>query len=208
VYSCYLNRCVPRCESTCSGIWSTFSAIWIDVFHQWIQITADFPILKNGQHFSFHIRLPQSCTKFFISHSSSTVLRQIRPCVVCSQYYARIASLLWWLCYVVPFPAGAKMFCPLQSVQTSCGAHPASCTMGTGSFPGVKSGRGLTLTPHPLLVPWSWKSRAIPLLPLWAVRSVQSISACTRVQFSKAFRPPMGPTQHPDNEYQWTFYLR
>jgi hypothetical protein len=32
-------------------------------------------------------------------------------------------------------------------------AHPASCTMGTGSFPGVKSGRGLTLIPHPLLVP-------------------------------------------------------
>jgi len=27
--------------------------------------------------------------------------------------------------------------------------------MGTGSFSGVKSGRGVTLTPHPLLVPWS-----------------------------------------------------
>jgi len=24
--------------------------------------------------------------------------------------------------------------------------------MGTGSFPGIKSGRGVTLTPHPLLV--------------------------------------------------------
>jgi len=40
-------------------------------------------------------------------------------------------------------------------VQTGPGAHPAFCTMGTGSFPGVKSGRGVTLTPHPLLVPWS-----------------------------------------------------
>ena len=39
-------------------------------------------------------------------------------------------------------------------VQTGPGAQPASCTMGTGSFPGVKSGRGVTLTPHPLLVPW------------------------------------------------------
>ena len=37
-------------------------------------------------------------------------------------------------------------------VQTGPEAHPASCTMGTGSFPGVKSGRGLTLTPHSLLV--------------------------------------------------------
>jgi hypothetical protein len=38
-------------------------------------------------------------------------------------------------------------------VQTGPGAHPASCTMGTGSFLGVKSGRGVRLTPHPLLVP-------------------------------------------------------
>jgi len=30
----------------------------------------------------------------------------------------------------------------------------------------------------------SWKSRAIPLLPLWAVRPVQSLSACTRVHFN------------------------
>jgi hypothetical protein len=29
-------------------------------------------------------------------------------------------------------------------------AHPASCTLGTGSVPGIKSGRGVTLTPHPL----------------------------------------------------------
>jgi hypothetical protein len=34
-------------------------------------------------------------------------------------------------------------------VQTGPGAHPASCTMGNGSFPGVKIGRGVTLTPHP-----------------------------------------------------------
>jgi len=33
--------------------------------------------------------------------------------------------------------------------------------MGTGSFPGVKCGRGVLLTTHPLLVPRSWKSRAI-----------------------------------------------
>jgi len=38
-------------------------------------------------------------------------------------------------------------------VQSGPGAHPASCTMGTGSFPGVKSGRGVTPTPHPLLLP-------------------------------------------------------
>ena len=78
-------------------------------------------------------------------------------------------------------PVGARFSAP---VQTGPGAHQASCTMGTGSFPGVKSGRGVTLTPHPLLVPWSRKSRAIPLLPLWAVLLVQSLSACTRVHFT------------------------
>jgi hypothetical protein len=46
-------------------------------------------------------------------------------------------------------PGGARFSAP---VQTGPGAHPASCTMGTGSFPGVESGRGVTLTPHPLLV--------------------------------------------------------
>ena len=52
------------------------------------------------------------------------------------------------------------------------------------SFPGVKSGRGVTLTPHPLLVPWSRKSRAILLLPLWSVPPVQSLSACARAHFT------------------------
>ena len=47
---------------------------------------------------------------------------------------------------------GARFSAP---VQTGPRAHPASCTMGTGSFPGVKSGWGVTLTPHLLLVSWS-----------------------------------------------------
>jgi hypothetical protein len=34
-------------------------------------------------------------------------------------------------------------------------AHPTSCTLDTESFPGVRCGRGVTLTPHPLLVPRS-----------------------------------------------------
>jgi len=52
-------------------------------------------------------------------------------------------------------------------VQTGPGAHPASCTMGTGTFPGVKCGQDVLLTTHPLLVPRSWKSRVIPLPTLW-----------------------------------------
>jgi hypothetical protein len=40
--------------------------------------------------------------------------------------------------------------------------------MGTGSYLGVKCSRGVLLTTHPLLVPRSLKSTAIPLPTLWA----------------------------------------
>ena len=33
-------------------------------------------------------------------------------------------------------PVGARFSAP---IQTGCEAHPASCTMDTGSFPGVKA---------------------------------------------------------------------
>ena len=54
-------------------------------------------------------------------------------------------------------PAEARLFAP---VQTGPGAHPASCTMGTGSLPGIKSGRGVTLTPHTLLLPLVMKEQS------------------------------------------------
>jgi len=38
----------------------------------------------------------------------------------------------------------AKFSAPVQSGP---GAHPASCTIGTVSFSGVKSGQGVTLNP-------------------------------------------------------------
>jgi hypothetical protein len=40
--------------------------------------------------------------------------------------------------------------------------------MGTASFPGVECGRGVTLTPHPLLVMSKKQGIAIPLLSLRA----------------------------------------
>jgi len=50
-------------------------------------------------------------------------------------------------------------------------------------FPGGKERPGRDADPSLLLVTWSRMSRAIPLLPLWTVRSVQSFSDCTRVTF-------------------------
>ena len=56
-------------------------------------------------------------------------------------------------------------------------------------FPGGKERPGRDADPSPLLVPWSRKSGAIPLLPLWSVRHVQSLSAYTRVHFTFLLPP-------------------
>ena len=63
---------------------------------------------------------------------------------------------------------------------------PAQPTLqwAPGLSRGVRSGLGVILTPHHLLVPWSRKSIVIPLLPLWAVRPVQSLSAYKREHFT------------------------
>jgi hypothetical protein len=71
-------------------------------------------------------------------------------------------------------PTQAEEFASTVCVQTGSGAHPASCTGGTGcSFLGVKRGRGVMLTTHPLLVPRLRKGRSYtschPNAPLWSV---------------------------------------
>jgi hypothetical protein len=72
------------------------------------------------------------------------------------------------------------------SVQTGPGAHPASCTMGSVSFLGIESGRGVTLTPHPLLVPRS-KNRVelyvylySPQGPSWPIKRVKPTYSVSR----------------------------
>jgi hypothetical protein len=74
-------------------------------------------------------------------------------------------------------PAEAKDFSSNICVQTGSGAHPASCTMGTGGpFPGAKRGRGVTLTTHPHIVPRSGMSRSYtsspPQAPSWRVEEL------------------------------------
>ena len=71
---------------------------------------------------------------------------------------------------------------------------------------GLKSGWGVTLTPHPLLVPWSRNSRAIPLLPLWAIWPVQSLSACTKVHFTFYLFTP-NRIQHTTDNISWISWL-
>ena len=56
---------------------------------------------------------------------------------------------------------------------------PSLLYNGYQVFPRGKERPGRDADPSPLLVPRSRKSRAIPLIHLWAVRPVQSLSACT-----------------------------
>ena len=87
----------------------------------------------------------------------------------------------YWLDGPGSNPGGDEIFRPSRPALV---AHPVSRKMGTGSFPGVKCGRGVLLTTHPLLVPRSWKSRvylyppsrprrpvtgSLYLLPFWNI---------------------------------------
>jgi hypothetical protein len=61
---------------------------------------------------------------------------------------------------------GAKDFSSSLCVQTGSGAHPASCTMGTGGpFPGGKSAPGRDADHSPHLVPRSRMSRSYSSSP-------------------------------------------
>ena len=60
--------------------------------------------------------------------------------------------------------------------QTGPVAHPSSCKMGTGSFPGVKCGWGVLLTTHPLLVLRSWKRSYTSTHPLGHNRACNGVT--------------------------------
>ena len=70
-------------------------------------------------------------------------------CVCVCVCVGPVAQSVYRLSYGLEVPGsnlgGGLDFPP---VQTGPGAHPASCKIGTGSFPGVKCGRGVGLTTY------------------------------------------------------------
>jgi len=66
-------------------------------------------------------------------------------------------------------PGGDEIFRPSRP---ALGPTQPTVKWVPGLSRGVKCGRGVLLTTHHLLVPWSWKSRAITLPTLWATRGL------------------------------------
>jgi hypothetical protein len=81
-------------------------------------------------------------------------------------------------------PVGGEVFrtCPVWPW-----GPPSHLYNGYRVFPGGKERPGHDTDTSPHLVSWSWKGRAVPLLPLWAVWPVQSLNACKRVHFTLPF---------------------
>jgi hypothetical protein len=70
-------------------------------------------------------------------------------------------------------PAESKDFSSNLCVQTGSGAHPASCTMGTGGpFPGAKARLGSDADHSPHLVQRSRMSRSYTSSPLKRLHGV------------------------------------
>ena len=67
-------------------------------------------------------------------------------------------------------PGGDEIFRPSRP---ALGPTQPPVKWVPGLSRGVKCSRSVLLTTHPLLVPQSWKSRAIPLPTLWATPGLQ-----------------------------------
>ena len=124
----------------------------------------------------FNFDLPPLTRLAASDHSASGSFLVRTPCVCIHSALTAvdICAFVWarWLSRYSDSATGwtvrDQILVGTRSYAPGPGAHPASCKMGTGSFPGVKCGQGVALNTHHLLVPRSWKSRAIPLPTLWA----------------------------------------
>ena len=83
---------------------------------------------------------------FFVNYSTHWHYHLPIYCQLCARYLSRYSDWATGWTARNRIPVGTRFSAP---VQTGHGTHPASCKMGTGSFPGVKYGRGVLLTTHP-----------------------------------------------------------
>jgi hypothetical protein len=87
-------------------------------------------------------------TIIYITHRDWNMLESYFNINNSNKHNVHLVGCLKLLTYTTTYiPVGARFF---AHVHTGPGAHPASCTMGTGSFPGVKRpGHGTDHPPPP-----------------------------------------------------------
>ena len=141
---------------------------WLDPCQEHFQIFVPLPTFQQTTR---ALRVLTHCFLLFLIYL--TIIIYFPKEIEERWYFSRILKETYWFRYSncqvgrdssvsiatrygldgpgVEFRWQARFF---ASVKTGPGAHPASCTMGTGSFPGVKRpGRGVVLTTHPQVAP-------------------------------------------------------
>ena len=106
-------------------------------------------------------------------------------------FWFTYSSVQWWIVdhdSSVGIATYYRLDCP--GIESRWGRDfptwcpPSLLYNGYRVFPRGKERPVRDADPSPLLVPWWMKSRVIPLLPLWTVRPVQNLSACTRAHIT------------------------
>jgi hypothetical protein len=115
--------------------------------------------LRSSLNVSDQVSHPYKTTgKIIVLHLKSqliTTIFSITLILILLPLIVKNALLIDYHCVIITNPYKARFIAP---VQTGHGAHTASYTMGTGSFPGVKRpGRGVK---HPLPPSAEVKERA------------------------------------------------
>jgi hypothetical protein len=134
---------------------------WIPLFWQWPWLTRATISLDTTVAFVLQlVALLTSSPMLCVKKNTIGILVYSKECTFPDLFFhlpftnliPAAMSLLIWL-GPCPSPTEAEDFSSSVRVQTGSGAHPASCTMGTGDLsPGVNRGRGVMLTTHPHLV--------------------------------------------------------
>jgi len=117
--------------------WTSYFFQQLPTLFQFSPLTRQFLLIKMTR-FSLTLSHGQNKVNYIQCN-----LKLIMSSIILS---VRYSDSLWVERSGDRIPVGSRFSLP---VQFDSGAHPASCTMGTGSFPGVKRSRdGVDHPPH------------------------------------------------------------
>ena len=150
---------VPSIAVFCSESIECFPGIVSKFFFKLLVTISVAPIITGTiVHFRFHIRCISIHKLLYFNFFSASFCTTFLSAGIATSISVHVFSFLFLIIIIIMTRYGldgpgiesrwgTRFSAP---DQTGPGAHPASYTMGTVSVPGVKSGRGVTLTTHPI----------------------------------------------------------